>query len=291
MAVDVDHALTFFDFVVERHQMYERRQAGLPQAGWTTDPVLATRKFTNVFRWLDLGSQFVITDLLPDCEPQDALFRVALYRYTNWPDTWTWLREQLGYYPTMDDVAQLTDILRQRRADGHQMFSGAYMIIPQPGRKGDKIEQVVDLAGRVGAGYTEFAACTGTLVQQARHATLTSHYGVGDFLGLQILTDYNYRFGDPTTEDEFVVEGPGSTRGTALFAPGNTPASVIRWAHRALLKMPNCPTMSGRQPSVMDIQNCFCEYSKFVKGPRNNLYRPAHPGPLPEPVLPTAYER
>lgn len=287
MAVDVDHALDFFDFVVERHAMYERRQAGLPQAEWTSDPVLATRKFTNVFRWLDPGSQFVITELLPDCEPVDALFRCALYRYTNWPDTWTWLREQLGHYPTeRDKLSDLAGALKERRAQGHQMFSGAYMIIPQPGRKGDKIDQVIQVVGDIKP--SDFMAAT---TQAERHAALTQTYGIGDFLGLQILTDYNYRFGSAHAEDEFVVEGPGSTRGTALFAPGNTPASVIRWAHRALLKSQNCPILKGRRPSVMDCQNCFCEYSKYVKGPRNNLYKPAHPGPLPEPVLPTAYGR
>jgi hypothetical protein len=286
VSVDPDVAATFFDFVIERHAMYERRQAGLPQAKWTDDPVLATRKFTNVYRWLDPGSQFVITDLLPDVEPVDALFRCALYRYTNWPDTWSWLHEQLGNYPTERDLPILLDALQERRSQGHQMFSGAYMIIPQPGRKGDKLEQVLKVVGDIVPG--DFLAAK---TQAERHMALTQTYGVGDFLGLQILTDFMYRFGDQNTEDEFVVPGPGSLRGTALLAPGHTPESVIRWAHLALLRMPECPMLGGRPPSVMDIQNCFCEFSKYVKGPRNNLYHPAHPGPLPEPVLPTAYER
>lgn len=288
MSIDVDHALDFFDFVKERHAMYERRQAGLPQDQWTTDSTLATRKFTNVFRWLDPGSQFVITDLLPEVNMRDALFRCALYRYTNWPDTWIWMKQQLGHYPGEADLPWTLDLLQSRREQGHQMFSGAYMIIPQPGRKGDKLEQVVQVVGDIMSGATEFLVSTS---QAERHVSLISHYGVGDFLGLQILTDFMYRFGDPGSEDEFVVPGPGSNRGTRLFAPRHDAASVIRWAHKALLNDSACPTLSGRQPSVMDVQNCFCEYSKFVKGPRNSIYRPAHPGPLPEPTIPTAYGR
>lgn len=288
MSIDVDHAITFFDFVIERHALYERRQAGLPQAEWTTDPVLATRKFTNVFRWLDPGSQFVLTDLLPDVDKADALYRCALYRYTNWPDTWRWLRDQLGNYPTRADHPVILDALRARRDQGHQMFSGAYMILPQPGRTGDKLEHLVEVIGNVIKNRNAFILANSAA---DRHAILTSTYGVGDFLGLQILTDWCYRFGDPDSEDEFVVPGPGSNRGTRLFAPGHGAASVIRWAHRALHKMPECPELLGRKPSVMDVQNCFCEYSKYVKGPRNNVYRPAHPGPLPEPEFPTAYRR
>lgn len=289
MPVDPDVAIEFFDFVVERHAMYERRQAGLPQAEWTVDPVLATRKFTNVFRWLDPGSQFVITDLLPDADEVTALYRCAMYRYTNWPDTWRWLRDHFGHYPgPYDNQVEILEAMQHRRELGHQIFSGAYMILPQPGKIGDKIEHVVDLVNRITHRADEFITAPS---QAQKHDALISHFGVGNFLGLQILTDYMYRFGTLDSENQFVVPGPGSLRGTALFAPGYTPGSVIRWAHKSLLSMPDCPILGGKQPSVMDVQNCFCEYSKYVKGPRKNLYTPAHPGPLPEPVIPTAYER
>lgn len=288
MSVEVDNALAFFDFVVDRHAMYERRQAGLPQDQWTEDPVLATRKFTNVFRWLDPGSQFVITDLLTG-DPETDLYRCTMYRYTNWPDTWRYLREVFSEYPTpYDGQVEICEAMQHYRDQGNQVFSGAYMIIPQPGRKGDKVDMVVDLANRVVQDTGDFMAAK---TQEEKHTVLTRHYGIGNFLALQILTDFMYLWGDSGTEDEFVVPGPGSLRGTAWLAPGHTAESVIRWAHRTLLKMPECPTLGGRQPSVMDVQNCFCEMSKYVKGPRVNLYRPAHPGPLPEPVIPTAYRR
>lgn len=289
IGVDLDRALEYFHFVAERHAIYERRQAGLPQAEWTDDPVLATKKFTQVFRWLDPGSQFVLTDLLPGADPPTALYRCTFYRYTNWPDTWRWLKEKLGDYPTPEDNQQeILDLMRLRRDIGKQMFSGAYMIIPQPGYSGDKVLQVVALVNRVMSTADDFLAAT---TQAERHAILTQHYGVGKFLGQQILTDYMYEFGNAGTEDEFVVEGPGSFRGARHLAPGQPTVEVIRWAHATLHKVSGCPTLGGRKPSLMDVQNTLCEFSKYVKGPRNNLYRPAHPGPLPEPVIPTAFRR
>lgn len=289
MIVDIDRALEYFAFVEERHNVYLRRQAGLPQDEWTSDPTLATRKFTQVFRWLDPGSQFVLTDLLPGADPVTALYRCTLYRYTNWPDTWTWLRERLGHYPTpLDNQQVVLDLMRERRDSGHQMFSGAYMIIPQPGHSGDKVLQVVALANRVMEDAKEFIIATS---QEERHAILCRNYGVGKFLGQQILTDYMYEYGDAGTENEFIVDGPGSFRGAKHLAPGQPTIEVIRWAHRTLLASSGCPTLGGRQPSLMDVQNTLCEFSKYVKGPRNNLYRPAHPGPMPEPVIPTAFRR
>ena len=44
--------------VRERHQIWLARQHGASYP-WTEDPVLANRKFTNMFRVLDPGSQFV----------------------------------------------------------------------------------------------------------------------------------------------------------------------------------------------------------------------------------------
>ena len=63
--MDVDMWLVYRAFVIERHKIWERRQAGEP-GPWTRDPILASRKFTNVFRVLDPGTQFVLTDLFPD---------------------------------------------------------------------------------------------------------------------------------------------------------------------------------------------------------------------------------
>ena len=90
----------FLRFVVERHRIWEQRQAGAPQP-WTDDPVLATRKFTNVFRVLDPGTQFLLTDLFePDIDPRDTLMRAFLYRHTGRVEIWELLGVMTGQYPT-----------------------------------------------------------------------------------------------------------------------------------------------------------------------------------------------
>lgn len=278
-----DALMDFMFMVAERHRIWEQRQAGQPQL-WTLDETLATRKFTNVYRVLDPGSQFVLTDLdEPDISARDLLSRLFMYRYTNLPSTWHYMRERLGHYPLADDMTpDLAKILHE--IDG-QVFSGAYMIIPQPGRKGDKIDMVVQLAEGISKSTLPFEFLRADS-QAERWGILSEPYGVGPFLAMQILTDWGYTSRcSEDREDEFVVAGPGSSKGLKLL--GLRPSEdSIRWVHRAVLSQPDCPSLDGRPPSLMDSQNCLCEYSKYVRGPRSGQYRPQHPGSQPSPVLP-----
>lgn len=280
-------AETYLRFVQERHRVWQLRQAGAPQP-WTSDPVLATRKFTNVYRLLDPGSQFVITDLQPASygNPEDYLARCFFYRYTNLPETWRHMKKVMGYYPSAitfeAGFTAITNLIKEYRDEGNKVFSGAYVILPMPNVAGDKVEQAVELARQVFSSDLPqrfFLADT----QPERFNLLRSIPGCGPFLAMQILTDYGY--GTEFREDEFVIAGPGSRKGCAELDPHSQPEDVIRWAHEAV-QLGTTVELEGRPPSLMDIQNTFCEFSKYVKGPRANTYRPAHPGAQPAPVLP-----
>lgn len=286
-----DAAMDFTEFVAERHRIWELRQAGAPQP-WTTHTALGSYKFTNVYRVLDPGSQFVLTDLAePDAAPVDVLARLFLYRYTNWPATWHWMRDKLGRYPLARDLDEtLVSIINGKPG---QVFSGAYMIIPQPGFVGDKVQMAVELAQRaLETGVLEEFLAADT--QADRLAPLRSLYGVGDFLAMQILTDWGYTpHCGADREDEFAVFGPGSKRGARALGVGS-----IEEALDLLHAQPDCPRLAlphgrVRLPSLMDVQNCLCEFSKLVryngKPPSRRVYPPAHPGPQAPPVLPESW--
>lgn len=286
--MNVDVAMTYLEFVPNRHRVWEKRQAGADQP-WTDDPVLRTRKFTNVYRVLDPGSQFVLTDLAPPWEdPRDVLARLFLYRYTNLPATWEFVREMLGSYPgeaDLNDTLVLT--VQAYRDTGHKVFSGAYMILPQPNRVGDKVEQAVSLTARWMANHaTDFLAATS---QQQRYDILRREYGVGPFMAMQILTDWGYtpQCGEDR-EAEFVVAGPGCIKGAKFIAPTWKVERTLEWADEMCRTVG--PTLAGRKPSRMDVQNTFCEFSKYHRYVQKPIpvrdYVPAHPGPQPAPMLP-----
>lgn len=277
--MNVEEALTFLDFVHERHRVWEQRQAGSPQP-WTDDPVLATRKFTNVFRLLDPGSQFVIRNLLEDDpDPATFLMRCFLYRHTNLPAAWEWLPEM----PTLDNLENVREIWHDLKSIGGRVFSGAYMIYPQSAVPGtDKIDSIVDLTKslfQTAQIQVQFLAAD---TQADRFAVLRRNKGVADFMSMQILTDFGYS--TEFREDEFVVPGPGARKGAAVLDMDPTEACL--WATGAVQDV----SLAGRPPSLMDVQNCLCEFSKYARfrdrvSPQK-LYTPAHPGVQLPAVLP-----
>jgi hypothetical protein len=282
--MDVDAALTFLDFVSERHRIWEQRQVGAPQP-WTDDPVLATRKFTNVFRLLDPGSQFVITDLLCDDE-FEFLARCLLYRITNLPEAWSSFDGDLSL---VKRPGEFREHLHARKARGERVFSGAYMIWGGTEKGVDKIDHVFGVLEGASEGLADFLVAD---TQAERFEALARCRGMGYFNAMQILTDFGYS--TEFREDDFVVPGPGALKGAAVL--GMSGEEAIEWAHQEIDVYHDNPPMiwgsgnRGHFLSKMDVQNCLCEFSKYArfasKPSPEKPYSPAHPGVQSAPVLP-----
>jgi hypothetical protein len=251
-------------FVRARHFAWKRRLDG-EDPPWSFDPIIANHKFTNNYRLLDRGSQFLITELLePHADDIDILARCFLYRVTNLPKTWYHLRAVYGHYPRAEEMdADLIRTIQEYRDQGNTVFSGAYMIVPQPGKTGDKVQHAVELTRTF---LDKHAVDFFTADDQAeRLAALAAPYGMGQFLAMQVLTDWGYS--DQCGEDrenEFVVDGPGSRRGAKLIDPDKKPVDLIRdltkmWEDDGLV------TLHDRPLSMMDVQNTLCEFMKYAR--------------------------
>ena len=301
--------LANLDFVVERHRIWELRQAGSP-APWTEDPILAGKKFTCVFRLLDHGSQFLLPMLQEELPPRDRLMRAFLYRHTGRPEPWEFFELMHGRYPLVGDLdlaLETWTAYRGKTNVGHRgagdrfragpantfdrpLFTAAYLVFPQtivPGT--DKVTTIIDLASRLfteGSPQDIVPRFLAARTQADRFHVLRSNPGVGDFMSMQILTDWGYTTDD--RENEFVVAGPGAVKGAKLLFPTRKPLDVIRWARAQLLGLPDCPRLGTREPSPMDIQNTLCEFSKYARymGQPHQQYHPAHQGAQPKPTLP-----
>lgn len=295
--MSVDAVFDYLDFVVERHKVWGLRQEDAP-GPWSSDPILQRNKFTNVFRVLDTGSQFLLRELLnePGITAADALGRSFLYRMTNLPTAWQYSLRQRGRYPRVTDFGNdLATDWCALRDGGTQVFSGAYTIMPLPGVKGfDKVWEVVGMARR--AFHPNFPGNVVDAFLQAdsmqeRFQVLKGIPAVGDFLAMQVLTDFGYSpFGHHQDEDEFVVAGPGARKGAKEIFPDQDALETIRWAHREVHALPDCPEVMGRKPSMMDIQNTLCEFSKyarFQRAPEPQRVFTGSPGVQEAPVFPT----
>lgn len=304
----------YLAFVEGRHNVWLERQVGAP-APWSSDPILASKKFTNVFRVLDPGSQFIFE--LGAERPEDTLLRLFLYRHTGRVEAWEYLPLSVGEYPTHDNLDEVLTAWKEYRGavrkkkvltrwsktetwhldSARTVFTNAYLVFPQSHEKGtDKLESILALTDRL---FNKEGLAAQFLVaecQQERYKVLRANKGVGDFMSMQILTDWGYtRFGSDA-ENEFVVPGPGCRKG--IMAITDTPKQVdfLHFAREEVLAGDDVPMLSldngeVRVPSIMDVQNTLCEFSKYVrylgKGTTGlRPYQPAHPGQQPNPVLP-----
>lgn len=311
----------FLRFAVERHKIWERRQAGQPQP-WTEDPILATRKFTCVFRVLDPGTQFLLNELFdPWLDPEDTLMRAFLYRHTGRVETWQYLELTTGY-PTvglLEDVRQAWHsyrgevktktimeknhsytahkIERTKRESQRPFFTSAYLVFPQSDTPGtDKLDSIIDLTKRLftpGSPDYIMPEWLRAKTQAERFKILRRNKGVGDFMAMQVLTDWGYQCGEDR-EDEFLVPGPGSIKGAKAIDPSARTMDVVKRVVEEVRALPQCPVVGYRRPSLMDIgSNLLCEWSKYTRFKGQPLpakiYKPAHPGPQAPPVLPRYY--
>jgi hypothetical protein len=309
----------FLRFVAERHRVWERRQAGAAQP-WTDDPILASRKFTNVFRVLDPGTQYVLTDLFePELDERDRLLRAFLYRHTGRIESWQHLELICGLptHRNLEAVREAWHVYRGGvtlggRGSGHHgfapkkdtvrsfersLFTSAYLVFPQSATPGtDKLDSILDLTERVftpGSPDDIMPDWERARTQAQRYKILRRNKGVGDFMSMQVLADWTYTQ-DRDLEDEFLQPGPGSVKGAAQLFPGEPTMTVVRRVVDAVRNLPDVPRVGYRVPSLMDIgSNLLCEWSKYARFREKPVpaskYKPAHPGVQPAPVLPSYY--
>lgn len=289
----------YHPFVVERHRIWERRLAGLP-APWSADPVLRAKKFTNVFRALDAGTQFLIRELLDD-DPHTTLMRCWLYRYTNRPEPWIAFREGHGRYPDYSDLksGELHTYWAwyQQRVGG--IFGPAYQMFVGKENAGSTrldwaLRFTVETFCGSGAGLIDRYVESSSM--EERVTMLQELPRCGPFMAMQITTDYGYSRHAQADENEFILAGPGARAGVKAFNGERDAEQVIRDVTEAW-RLGGKVTLFGRPPSLMDVQNTFCEFSKYVRahravqiaGPEKGLGYRGH-GELPWPVLPQHWE-
>lgn len=303
-------------YVRERWQVYLRRSMGLP-APWTDDPVIAGTKFTNDFRILDAGTQFLVGSLCAEPVPlPELMMRCFLYRYTNRPEPWEYAREQWGRYPLIEDL-ESGALMELWRAAPVPVSGNAYQMYVGGQNSGiSRTDWCVGLAAQA------FTPDGGAIVipahkwsrtgehyilprlldvwgdAEALFRTLTTVPQCATFMGQQILTDFTYLPGSTMSDSDWVEPGPGSRRGMDLVWPGSKEPHAVRLraAHEYWQTSIRAPRLSSghvqdRPLSLMDVQNTFCEFQKYVRrlesGKTFTPYRPKNPDETwAEPFLP-----
>jgi len=249
-------------FAKARHRIWE----GKP----TKSRILTTRKFTNVFRVLDRGSQYLISLMNVHDDPIDRLAVSYFYRQVNRPDTMDdIIAANDGFVPDASEIFSADWYDRVvgpvAAARPGRFLSGAYMILVSPSDPRPTVQKMQSVFPAA-APWLGHVAETPDL--ELRVMLLQETPGLGPFMAMQIATDLGYTKGEPDQENTYVLAGPGSKRGVGFllgktYATAKEAQDVIQSFPVELL--PPLPESNGRPASWMDIQNVFCEFSKYAR--------------------------
>jgi hypothetical protein len=266
----------FWTFAAERQAIFTNRRLKLAPP-WTTDPILNSYKFTNVYRASDRVSQFLIRNVIysQNYDQRDIIFRILLFKLFNKIETWQLLERELGPITAAEFSVELYDrVLSATRERGQRIYSGAY-IMP-PGSKIFKTHKkhvahlrLLDLMLK----DTVSEKIVNSPNLQSVFNTLRSYPLLGNFLAYQFTIDINYSEGINFPESEFVVAGPGARSGIRkCFANSTVMAEedIIRLVtelqeQEFALRGVQFQWLGGRRLQLIDIQNIFCEIDKYSR--------------------------
>lgn len=239
-------------------------------------------KFTNVYRELDPVTVWIRVNWREpyDTDP-DVWFAMACARLVNWPPS----LETVGY-PVPWRPERFKARMHCRAEAGEQLFTGAYMLNQTaPGGK-----------GRTKYDYTADCVLTPMWARRkelrprlneplaAFHARLTTVSGIGSFMAAQIVADTKYTDLLRGSPDwcTWAAPGPGSERGLNIVY-GRPPEA--RWRPEVWLEAltqlrswvnaglePEIRSACWERLHAQDLQNCLCEYSKYVRGYSRTRY-------------------
>jgi hypothetical protein len=266
----------FWRFAAERQSIFINRQRQ-PLPPWTTDPILSTYKFTNVYRASDRVSQFLIRNVIyqGSDNPVEVVFRILLFKLFNKIETWQLLEDKLGELTTQDfSVERFSEILGDAFDRGQRIYSAAY-IMPsgsrtfRTSRKHQTHLELLDfmLKDHLPAKLGNAKDLKETFV------ILRSYPMIGDFLAYQYAIDINYSEVTCFSESEFVAAGPGARSGLRkCFANLNgitdedviqlvTDLQVQEFERRRI----SFNWLGGRRLQLIDVQNLFCEIDKYAR--------------------------
>lgn len=274
----------YWKFAAERQAAFERRVSGLPSP-WTENPILREYKFCNVYRAADRVSQYMIRHVCYHDEPctlQDRAFQIVAFRTFSRIETWLAVRDFLGRYPTLNDLADngFRDSLEYAKQRNGGLYTGAFILCAtdaygQSLKHLNHVELFRHMFLQEALGERIIEASSLREIYDLLH----DYPLMGDFMSYQTAIDLNYADLIDFCENEFTKAGPGALRGIYKMFESlgdHTPTEIIHWMvdHQEKeferLSLP-FSGLWGRRLHAIDCQGLFCETDKYCREAKPEL--------------------
>lgn len=271
-------------WINEREAIRLRREAGVSPP-WTADPTMATVRYCNVHREDDKITRWIRSHPVYS-SPTVPVWVVVLARMVNRISS----LEAIEAAVYLGDLTAVKSILKSRRDYGFTIWGNAYTI-STCGRSMDKVDYVIDMVvDNVRRAEQDPLWSQGLWhdpwTLSNFHQWLMRIDGLGSFLAAQVVADLKNTDDHPllTAPDwwTWAACGPGSLKGLAAYhgtlaTPGNFTALL------GLATAQVTPLIGAHVGAIhaQDMQNCFCEFSKYIRvregGHARNRYDARNP--------------
>lgn len=270
----------YFYFVQERMNIFWNKYNCLVPP-WTKDEILKVHKFTNVYRASDRVSQYLIRNVIynndSSLSEEDILLRILVFKIFNKIETWEYLENKQGAISVNNfDLTQINQILLDRK-NHYPIFNNAYMMTGTHSLYNYlnfKHEKWLEMVKKEMIDGGIFKKILKARSLENVYKLLRDCSFIGDFLAYQYSIDFNYSPVIDFSEDSFVKAGIGAIRGIKkCFEPlgKNSFEDAIRYTQENFEDYQNkfgqtgFKNLFGRAPTLIDLQNCFCETDKYLR--------------------------
>lgn len=274
----------WLDYQRERCKIYYKKEILKEQAPYTENKILQEYRFTNVKRWLDRGSKDLIKHCLAkDISMENKLLNIILYRGFI-PISDYMEKLPLGY---IDFEKPLDDIIQELEALKINFFprKAPYFIVKVLTLSKTKCikngypakYKIYDVFYPVIYLYNNKEVLIKNYLQDLLEVLNTYVYMLGNFYKYQIMVDLTYiKDFKHYTENDFVISGIGCDFGISLLVKdidNLTPEEFLYWFKNYIdtNKLLDYEQMLHYLPeehrcyTLMDLENSFCEFSKYVR--------------------------
>lgn len=279
----------FFNFIYARQLIYNRRFVNELPSPWTKDPILSKYRFCNVYRELDKCSVYLINKVANNkkLSLEAKIFNIIFFRRFNTFGFFDYICP-LVRDPKKFSLVKYEEYLDRAKERKFKLFNEAYIVSATPFnpnyRKYDKHIQQLEILRSIKDKIHSLNMRIHRMSLQQLHKYLKENiYGTGDFMAYQYIQDIAY-FPEFKTLlksgkwdfNKFIVLGPGSLPGLQYIFDTkekrieHLAIQLHSLQYKYLKKKWNeiCykENIFGTKEtiSLSDIQNCLCEFRKYV---------------------------
>lgn len=269
----------YFIFIKNRMDVFWNKY-NKEQCPSAEDNIIKAHRFTNVYRASDRVSQYLIKNVIYTPEErnsEDILFRILLFKVFNRIDTWEYLENRVGDISIKTYDPSIFSQLLSERISNRPIFNSAYLMTGvhsdylSYNSKHERWLRMIDKEFVKNKGFVKIEK-TDSL--EKVYAILREKPFIGDFLAYQYAIDFNYSPIINHDENSFVKAGIGAIRGIkkCFSNLGNySYEDAIKHVYNNFNPLFEKYTgyhfenLFGREPHLIDLQNCFCETDKYLR--------------------------